>query len=246
MQLLRERGVNEVRVLRFTPELASKPPQQFVDEHLLRFYPLQALVVGYDFALGRDREGGVPTLRRIGKRCGFAVEVVDAVSVDGEAISSTRIRSALDRGETGEAERLLGRPYELAGDVVEGEGRGRQLGFPTANLAVDPRKQKPAPGVYAVWVSGVKPELCPGAVNLGRRPTFGEAAETVEVHIPGWEGDLRGRRLGLRFGSRIRSEVKFNNANELKRQIERDVLAARRLLGSGPDADNTLERPQGR
>lgn len=238
-QLLRETGVDEVRVLRFTRELAAKPPRAFLEDHLLRFDAVEALVVGYDFALGRNREGGTTVLRGVGEERGFAVEGVGPVSVGGRAISSTRIRAALDRGDVEEAKRLLGRPYRVRGEVVTGEGRGREIGFPTANLEVDPRKQKPASGVYAVWVSGIEPRLLPGAVNLGVRPTFGGGKETVEVHVLEWKGALPGKRVELRFVGRIRSEVKFMDFNQLKRQIEEDVITARALLEHDLDTDNT-------
>jgi len=228
--LLRRGGANEVRVLRFTPALAAKSAERFVAEHLLTDYELAGLVVGYDFALGRGREGTVPVLRALGEGLGFPVEAVPAVEGEGGVVSSTRIREALEGGDVALAKQLLGRSFHLAGRVVPGDSRGRTLGFPTANLEVSPRKLRPGSGVYAVGVHGAGSSVRPGVVNLGRRPTFGGGEETVEVHLLDWVGDLAGQRLRLEFEARLRPERKFNSANELKNQIEADVSQARQVL----------------
>ncbi len=227
--LLRGAGADEVRVLRFNRRLAAKGPRRFLREHLFAFHRVAALVVGYDFAMGRGREGSIPVLRQAGRELGFTVEAVGPEMLGGEAVSSTRIRRALGEGRVEEAAGLLGRPYRLEGTVERGEARGRGLGYPTANLAVPEGKHRPARGVYAVDVEGAGNGPFRGVVNLGRRPTFGGRAETTEVHILGFSGDLVGRRLSLTFLSRIREERKFKNGNELADQIRRDVERARKL-----------------
>jgi riboflavin kinase/FMN adenylyltransferase len=233
--LLRQAGAAEVRVLNFSDRLAARPPRRFLEEHVYAFGCLAALVVGYDFAMGRERAGTIPVLHALGHECGFDVEGVPSV-LDGDApISSTRIRRLLNEGAVARAAGLLGRPYRLAGLVGAGDGRGRGLGFPTANLAVSPHKLQPARGVYAVRVRGTAFASAPGVVNLGARPTFGEGPPTVEVHILDFEGDLRGERLELEFVERLRPERKFAGAGELSAQIGRDAAAARERLSRPPD-----------
>ena len=234
--LLRGAGADEVRVLRFNPRLAAKGPRRFLRDHLFPFARVAGLVVGYDFAMGRGREGSIPVLRQAGEELGFTVESVGPETLEGAAVSSTRIRLALSAGRVEEAARLLGRPYRLEGRVETGEARGRALGFPTANLAVSAGKHRPARGVYMVAVEGAGPGIARGVVNLGHRPTFGGGAETTEVHILDFAGDLVGARLNLYFLARLREERKFNNGNELTDQIRRDVELARKL--PLPPADN--------
>ncbi len=225
--LLRGAGAGEVRVLSFNERLAARPPHRFLEEHVYAFGRLAALVVGYDFAMGRERAGTIPVLRGLGREGGFDVEGVPPV-LDGEGpVSSTRVRRLLNEGAVARAAGLLGRPYRLAGLVGVGDGRGRSLGFPTANLSVLPHKLQPARGVYAVMVSGAGLALAPGVVNLGARPTFGDGPPTVEVHLLDFEGDLRGARLELDFVDRLRPERKFAGAEELSAQIGRDAAAAR-------------------
>jgi riboflavin kinase/FMN adenylyltransferase len=238
VRFLRRAGADEVRILRFTRALASRSPEAFLAVHVDPFYALGGLIVGYDFAMGRRREGTVPVLRRLVEPRGVRVEAVEAECAGGEAISSTRIRNLLVEGEVEEAGRLLGRLYRLAGSVERGDARGRELGFPTANLAIHPEKQRPAAGVYAVWVTGSGAAGHPGVLNIGQRPTFGGGHETVEVHLIGFAGDLLGARLELQLAGKIRDERKFIDGNELKHQIRRDVHEARELLARAPSADN--------
>ncbi len=228
--LLRKAGAAEVRVLSFSERLAARPPRRFLEEHVFAFGRLATLVVGYDFAMGRERAGTIPVLQGLGHECGFDVEGVPSVLDGEEPISSTRVRRLLNEGAVARAAALLGRTYRLAGLVGAGDGRGRSLGFPTANLTVSPHKLQPARGVYAVRVRGSGLASAPGVVNLGARPTFGEGPPTVEVHILDFEGDLRGERLELDFVERLRPERKFAGAGELSAQIGRDADAARAHL----------------
>jgi riboflavin kinase/FMN adenylyltransferase len=228
--LLRGAEADEVRVLGFNRRLAAKSPHRFLAEHVFPYHRLAALVVGYDFAMGKGRSGDVPHLAELGRELGFSVEGVPAETAGGSPISTTRIRRVLAAGAVEEVGRLLGRPYRLEGRVVTGEGRGRGLGFPTANLAVPGGKQRPGAGVYAVRAVGPGLESVPAVVNIGRRPTFGGDSETVEAHLLDFRGGLEGKVLELEFVSRLRGERKFNNGKELSDQIARDVSRARTLL----------------
>ncbi len=232
--LLREAGADEIRVLRFTPALAARSPAEFLAGYVFPFHRTAAMVVGYDFAMGRGRRGTLPVLAALGRGLGFTVESVGPALEGGEPISSTRIRGELASGRVDGAARLLGRPYRLEGTVTAGDGRGRVLGFPTANLEVADAKQRPARGVYAVWASGAGLDRAPAVMNLGVRPTFDGRRETVEVHVLDRDLDLRGRRLAVEFAGRVRDELKFKDAKELQERIRADVALSRRLLGAGP------------
>jgi riboflavin kinase / FMN adenylyltransferase len=228
---LRRAGVDEARVLRFDAALAAKSAEAFLIDHVFRFQVMAALVVGYDFALGRDRSGTVEVLASLGERRGFRVVPVAAVVRDGSPVSSSRIREALLAGRVEDATRWLGRPYTIGGTVEAGDGRGRTLGFPTANLGLAPGRTRPAQGVYAVWVEGVGSGPLPGVANLGRRPTFGGGEERLEVHVLAPVSVRPGDPFRIAFVARIRDELKFNNAKDLTAQIARDVDRATALLG---------------
>ena len=230
--LLRDAGVDEVRVLHFDRALAAKRPEAFLIEHVFPFARLASLVLGYDFALGRERQGTPEALARLGERWGFSVVTVPALVRNETPISSRRIREALRSGQVEEAAACLGRPYALTGVVESGEGRGRTLGFPTANIRIPEGRLTPAQGVYAVRVHGIGPEPLPGVANLGKRPTFGGGDERLEVHVLKPVGTLNGLWLSVDLIARIRPEVKFNDINELTSQIARDAVRAGELLGT--------------
>jgi riboflavin kinase/FMN adenylyltransferase len=196
----------------------------------------EEVYVGYDFRFGHDREGSMRTLTELGPHLGFAVTIVPEVTVGGRDVNSTRIRELLAEGRVEEARALLGRPYRVRGRVVEGDRRGRALGFPTANL--DPENEVlPAQGVYAGRLRGLgdgaPPEL-PAVVNVGRRPTFKEAAPVLaEAHVIDWSGDLYDRRVEVSFLHHLRAERRFPDVESLRRQIAADRDAARaRLAGA--------------
>jgi riboflavin kinase/FMN adenylyltransferase len=195
------------------------------------------VAVGANFRFGRGRTGDADALVRLGAGLGFETLVVPPVTLDGEAVSSTRVREAVEAGEVVRAAQLLGRPYFIDGTVVAGEGRGRTIGFPTANLDVV-NETLPARGVYACWARRLDedgPPL-PAAVNIGRRPTFGGEGTTVEAHVlPGGDSggppvDLYGRRLRLYFEERLREERRFPGVEALRAQIAADVERARLVL----------------
>src|SRR3972149_6719043 len=190
---------------------------------------LWGLGVGEDFALGRGREGGIPALKKLAPELGFELVVVAPYLWRGQVVSSTAIRQALAQGEMALVRDLLGRPFSLSGPVVEGRARGRELGFPTANLDLDPNQALPAYGVYATraYVDG---QTHPAVTNIGLRPTFGEKERTVEVHLLDFHGDLLGQELRIELLARLREERRFSDPQGLRSQIEKDIAEARELL----------------
>lgn len=225
----------ELRVLAFTRELAALSPEAFVETHLVRPFAPSALVVGEDFALGKGRAGDVARLRAIGRGHGFEVDAVPLLAIGDEPVSSTRIRAHLAAGEVAEAARLLGRPYSLTGLVVRGDGIGRQLGYPTANLRLHEEKAVPALGIYAVRVrrAGDR-EWGLGAMSIGVRPTFGGRVRTLEVHWLDFDEDLYGTTLEVRFVAFLRPELRFEGPEALIAQMGRDVEQTRRVLAAAP------------
>lgn len=234
-ELLAESGLDYAVFIPFTPTLQRYPARRFVDEILVGRLDMTELVIGYDHGFGKGREGDVDTLRELGRELGFAVDVVGPVSAGDEPISSTRIRRALAAGDAAGAARGLGRPYSVRGLVVHGAGKGRQLGFPTANLRLgEPEKMLPLEGVYAVygWVGG---ERVPGLVHLGPRPTFQGLPPSLELHLLDWDGDLYGRELRVEFCTRLRGIHAYPSAAALVEQMHRDAAAGRAALAeAGP------------
>ena len=232
VEILRGAGCDDVVVLPFDSEFSKMTPDQFVERVLLDTCRAKGVVVGPDFHFGHKRAGNIGTLRDWGKRQGFTVQLVQPVMFEGQAVSSTRIRRVLgEDGNVEDAARMMTRVHETTGLVTRGDQRGRQLGFPTANLDVEPL-QLPKDGVYAV-VARVLDEpgaaLRHGVANLGYRPTF-EAGHAVEVHLLGFEGDLYGRRMRVGFVARIRGETKFDGLDALRQQIDRDCDEAENAL----------------
>jgi len=228
-------GVDRFEVLPFTRELAALSPEEFVERHLVGPHAPTALVVGENFALGRGRAGDVPRLRAIGGRLGFEVEAVPLLQLEGAAVTSTRIRQLLGAGEVAAAARLLGRRYGLEATVVTGEGLGRTLGFPTANLRLHHEKCVPAHGIYAVWVRLVgEGPMRPGAMSIGVRPTFGGKVPTLEVFLLDWEGELVGRAVEVEFDSWLREEKRFDGPGPLIEAMRADVAEVRTRLARGP------------
>jgi riboflavin kinase/FMN adenylyltransferase len=229
LEAIKALGVSEVEVLAFTPSLAKKSPEEFIDLLLKRFR-LVELWVGSDFALGRGRSGTPERLAAIGREKGFEVCTFPPVVVGGQVVSSSRIRRLLAEGLVEEAARLLGRQYRLRGRVVPGDGRGRTLGFATANLSVPERMCVPDNGVYAVWARVDREEYRPAVANIGVRPTFDGGARQIEVHLMDYGEELYGRELAVDFVARLRSEQRFDSATALVEQIGKDVAHARALL----------------
>ncbi|OLD61314.1 MAG: riboflavin biosynthesis protein RibF [Armatimonadetes bacterium 13_1_40CM_3_65_7] len=230
--LLSDLGVDVALVLRFDLEFSQTPAHVWLDDVLAGRLRARVIFAGSSYTFGYRREGTAQRLAEWGRSRGIDVHLVPAVLVDGEPVSSSRIRSALREGLVDEAARLLGRYYSLHGRVAAGAGRGRTIGFPTANLAVDsPRKILPGGGVYAT-IATVGGRRYRGATNVGRRPTFGGGQMTVETHL--LEFDVRGSVVGepfsVEFVRRIREERAFSGPEALGQQIARDVAQVRELL----------------
>jgi riboflavin kinase/FMN adenylyltransferase len=220
---LEEAGVDAVLVLPFDLALAALSAEEFL-ERLCTALRVRSIHVGTGFRFGRGRQGDVALLRTIGARRGFSVEEVPPVERDGERVSSSRIREAVQAGGVELARRLLGRPYALEGRVVRGEGRGAALAFPTANLAVE-NELPPLRGVYVTETVALALRW-PSVTNVGVRPTFGGSRLTVESHLIDYGGDLYGERVEARFLARLRDERRFADAASLADQIARDRAAA--------------------
>jgi riboflavin kinase / FMN adenylyltransferase len=228
--LLGESGLSGTCVIPFTRELSGLDPEKFVTEVLLRRCPVRKLVIGYNHAFGKGGAGGGDLLKRMGEERGFEVQIEPPVILDGEAVSSTRIRSLLIGGRAASANRLLGRRYSLYGSVVRGAGLGRKFGFPTANLSVEsPQKLIPGNGVYAVFAR-VRGKSHPGICNIGTRPTVGGTRRSIETFIMDFDGDLYGTPLKVEIVEKMRDEVKFDSVRFMIGQMEKDREAARELL----------------
>lgn len=228
LELLAESGLDGAVVLAFTPALARVEPEAFVKDVLVDRLRAREVIVGFNHRFGRGARGDARLLDELGARFGFRAHLVPPLTVNGVTVSSTEVRAALQRGEVDRAARLLGRPYSLPGTVVEGAGRGRALGFPTANVRCD-RPPLVASGVYACRAAVLGTER-PAVVNVGVRPTFGGDELAVEAHLLDFKGDLYGSRLRLAFVARLRDERRFPSVEALVAQIRADAEAARRQL----------------
>ncbi|HDI00300.1 MAG: hypothetical protein DRQ08_01935 [Candidatus Latescibacterota bacterium] len=227
---LSELGVEYVASLPFGRKVAGMDPEEFARKVLVEEWRADEVVVGYNHRFGRGGKGSPSLLRKLGEDMGFAVHVVGPVLAEGDVISSTKIRKLVREGKVEEASRLLGAPFVISGTVVHGDGRGRKIGYPTANLAVPGRKLLPADGVYAVRVK-LEGEAFPGVMNVGTRPSFGGKERSLEVHIIGFGGELYGRKLLCEVLTRLREERKFEDVESLRNQIAQDLERARMLAG---------------
>lgn len=235
LELLEAAGVDTTVVVPFDELCASETPDEFVHRVLINVCHAKAVVVGHDFHFGKGRAGSVETLAAIGRENDFEVVGLQLVArPDGkdESVSSTSIRRALAGGEARTAAALLGRFHEIRGTVVEGDQRGRTIGFPTANVAVPATMALPADAVYAAIYVHPDGSKSPAAVNVGKRPTFYQDAEhsLLEAHLIGFQGDLYGQQGRVQFVELLRSERRFNGLDELKGQLQRDIQHATSLL----------------
>ncbi|MEN8375739.1 MAG: bifunctional riboflavin kinase/FAD synthetase [Gemmatimonadota bacterium] len=234
-------GADRVVFVPFSRAVADLTAREFVSHVLVDRLDTRHLIIGHDHALGRDRVGDAAMLRELGAELGFDVTVVEPVRASGGRVSSSRIREALAAGEVRAAQTLLGRPYWLTGEVVRGEGRGRELGVPTANMGIDAGKLLPAAGIYAVRVWDGGPH--DGVLHVGPRPVFDDARTSVEVHLLGFSGDLYGRRLRLELIDRVRGVRDFDSVDDLVAAMHQDVLDAKAalerasLVREGPPAE---------
>lgn len=235
LELLAGTGVDATAVISFSDEQSHETAVDFVERVIVRSLAAQAVIVGTDFHFGHMRQGNVTLLREMGERHGFAAEPVRLVPrADGvdEPVSSTAIRRALAGGEIDTANRMLGRPHEIRGTVVDGDKRGRTIGFPTANVAVPQGMCIPADGVYAAVYRRPDGGEHPCAVNVGRRPTFYKDAEhsLIEAHLLDFSGDIYGEAAAVQFLAFLRSEKAFGGIDELKDQLVVDIEHARNAV----------------
>lgn len=222
-------GVQGVAVVRFTREMSQWDPDVFVRNVLVEWLRVAEVWVGADFLFGRDRSGNFSLLRSLGSQYGFRAEKIDPIRYKDFVVSSTRIRRLVSEGRVDEAGALLGHHYAIDGAVVEGAKRGREIGFPTANLATE-NELIPPNGVYATAIT-IDGEMHPAVTNIGQRPTFGDSlATTIEAHVMDKSIDLYGRRVRLAFVQRLRDERKFPDIEALQEQIAADVRRAARLF----------------
>ncbi len=224
-------GVDNLITVPFTPEFAHWSPERFMTE-MAAHLPIVALAEGDDFSMGYQRAGTIAWLQSYGAAHGLTVEHVARRETAGQPISSTRIRTLVAAGEMGAARDLLGRPYQLRGEVVHGDARGRELGYPTANLAIDPLKLIPAKGIYAVraWAEQAPATVWQGAASIGVRPVFGGGALLVEVYLFDVTVDLYGATLCVDLIERLREERTFPSVADLITQMGHDVATARHIL----------------
>lgn len=222
-------GMDYLVVVPFTREFAGMHPEQFVDEIILGRIKAQGVVVGHDFCFGRQAMGDIAFLKSIGNQKGFFVETVAPVLHKGMVVSSTCLRGMIAAGNVAGAAGLLSHPFRLHGMVVHGMSRGRTLGYPTANIRPD-KALIPAYGVYAVQV-GLGGRKYAGVANIGDNPTFGDEGTSIEVFIFDFQQDLYGAELTVSFIARLREEVRFQDKEQLIRQIEKDCADARTVLG---------------
>ena len=227
-RLLRDIGVGLVVSLEFTLELARVSAADFVSL-LMESLAMKGLVLGPDTALGHNREGNLEFLTRRGEELGFWVEAVAPLAMNGQPIKSRNIRQAVSQGDLAACNRFLGRTFSLRGEVISGERRGRDLGFPTANLALPGELLVPGDGIYATWAV-IDGERHPSATSIGVRPTFGLSERLVEVHVLDFKGDLYGKEIGVEFVDKIRDQQKFPGVKELIAQMDRDVAQSRLAL----------------
>jgi riboflavin kinase / FMN adenylyltransferase len=232
IDLIRALGVAHLLVIEFTLEFAATPPEEFVRELAAHSKPLGEICVGHEWSFGRNRAGNLSLLKDLGAAHHFDVIGIPPVTVNGNVVSSTAVRNAIEAGDFDKAATMLGRPYSVVGTVIGGDKVGKKLGFPTANLSAH-SEQFPPNGVYfaEAWVDGV---LHHGVVNLGVRPTVaeGEPQRTLEIHLLDFNQDIYGQEIEVRFLQYLRPEKKFPNLEALTSQIEADVQQARKLCAA--------------
>jgi len=243
-EILAQLPLDYVRLVRFDRRLASLSPEEFVDRVLLEQCQMRELVIGHDHGFGRGRSGDVDTLRHLGVVRGFDVDVVDAVDVGEQHVSSSRIRRAVAGGDLVTAARMLGRPYQVSGRVGEGERRGRLIGVPTINLTdIPPQKLLPPDGVYAVrveWRGG----RADGMMNQGPKPTFQDGRRSLEAHLFDFEGNLYGEWVRIEWVERLRDVERFPSVEALQRQLDRDRTRAREVFAAAGPASSRKPQPE--
>jgi riboflavin kinase/FMN adenylyltransferase len=230
LELLEETGIENVFIIEFTNQIANMSPDDFIQQYLVKCLGLCHFVVGYDHGFGKDRKGSAESLDRIAHLNGFSVEIQPPVTVNGVLVSSSAIRKCITDGAVDTADEMLGRDFSLTGKVVSGHGVGKTIGIPTANIEPSSHEKiVPRRGVYAGWIvfENIKREA---VISLGPRLTFGDAVDSIEVHVPEFHGDFYGKNAKIGFTKRIRDMRKFNSTEELIIQIKKDIELMNHLI----------------
>ena len=228
IRLFDKLGIDVLIKIPFTMDFSRMTPRDFVKDILCGMLGAKEIFVGFNYRFGKGREGNIQTLKELGREFGFIVREVGQISLEGEVISSTKIRLLLKDGDVEHATRLLGRPYTISGVVIKGDGRGRKLGFPTANIA-SKHAIIPSNGVYAVRLF-IRDRFYDGIANIGLRPTFNIKELAIEVHVFDFSEDIYGEEITVFFIQKLREEKKFRNANTLIQEIKKDVETAKKTL----------------
>jgi riboflavin kinase/FMN adenylyltransferase len=228
MMLLEQFGIDVTINLPFTKNLAHMSAEEFIRRIVLERIAPRWVIVGFNFSFGKDGKGTAEGLIKMGKGLGIEVEIIPPYTVNGEVISSTRIRELIMAGNVAKANNMLGRDFIILGKVIHGHARGKNLGFPTANLEIT-SDLYPKNGVYAVTVT-VNEKTYHGVVNIGTNPTFGDEESAVEVFLFNYKGDLYGKELRVAVAERIRDEQNFPSPDALVQQIEKDIQKAKKIL----------------
>jgi riboflavin kinase/FMN adenylyltransferase len=228
LDLIARCGIDVTLVIPFNHEFSRMTAREFVEVVLVEKIGAKAIIVGHDYRFGHSREGNIAFLKQLGEQHGFRVETVNGITVNHTVVSSTTIRQMIFDGNIREANKLLGRPFEVSGVVIAGRKRGVGLGFPTANVRM-PAMASPRTGVYVVEVD-VGGKTYGGAANLGYNPTFGDTGLSLEAHLFDFNQDIYGESITIRFIDRLRDELRFSSPGELAEQIAKDVADAKKIL----------------
>ena len=222
LELLQNQGLDQVIIAKFSRQFSELDYTEFIKDILLKKVNTKVLVVGYDHGFGKDRSGNFDEMSRFSKQLNFEVIRESAIEINGETISSSKIREYIDQGNVSEAALMLGRKYTVNGVVIKGEGRGKKLNYPTANLQIpNDYKLFPKEGVYAVDCL-IHDKIYRGMSNIGVKPTFGSLQKTVEIHVFNFNEDIYGEKIEVQFIRRLRDEIKFENESELINQLTKD------------------------
>ena len=236
--LIAEEGIDCLAVIEFTPEFSRITAESFVRDVLCSSLGMRHIIIGHDYAFGRDRQGNYETLARLGAECGFSLQDIDPVGEGDTIFSSSLARRLISNGELPATTAILGRYYAISGQVIHGRQIGSNLGFPTANISTR-NELIPQDGVYAVMVA-VDDKLLQGACSIGTNPTFGEGERTIEVFLLDFSGQLYGREIAICFVKRLREVRKFSDVEKLIRTIEGDIIMTREILST---VNNGLIKP---
>lgn len=226
---LKRYAISNISCFNFNTKFAHLTAYEFVTKILVEYFNAAYILVGEDFRFGKDRAGDINLLRKLGEELGYQVLTIDEITSDQQRISSTRIRHALAEHNLSVAQSLIGRPYTVCGKVIPGDKRGRQLGFPTANIRLG-KRVLPLAGVYAVLVHGLSASLLTGVANAGTRPTVDGQRRSLEVHLFNFDQEIYGRYIEIEFRQYVRSEMRFDSLQSLQEQISKDVAQAKAIL----------------